>query len=283
MIASIPHKVPAVIARVLPLILSLAFAGCTATAQRQAVAMPFTGTWHQPPTGTANDLPVGFLGIDGDQVLFNLDGLPRGMVAIAENQTNAALRSGRLICADGRVLYLAIGDSLTVKETDDGRLLTPTVHLDVQLFANGAGPGDAPQRVVRLWPAAALAVAALPTKTAPAMAATTGTQAAQTPHTNLMASPLSARDQRFQRELATLQHPFLRALPATLQLANNDGRPTAEITSLYRRCTLIVRGDVVRDLDAARYGDRAALSRADHQLSELTRADQAYQDWLGGR
>jgi hypothetical protein len=263
--------------RALSLLLALAFAGCTATAQRNAVAMPFTGTWHQRPTGEVNDRPVGFLGIDDHQVVFNLEGMPRGMVAISQNETNAGLRSGRLICADGRILYLAVGDSLTVKETDEGRLLTPSLHLDVQIFAQGAGPGDDPQRVLRLWPSAALAIAALPTKAAgPAREQTT----APTP---IPTTAGTIHDQRFQHALSSLHHPFLRALPSTLQMASRDGLSTDEIDSLFRRHTQVVRNDVVRDLDAARRGDATALSRADQHLNDLNRVDRAYQDWLGGR
>jgi hypothetical protein len=251
--------------------------------------MPFTGTWHQAPLGAEQAVPVGFLGIDADHVLFNLDGLPRGSVAIAQNDTDAGLRSGRLVCADGRVLYVAVGDSLTTRESDEGQLLTPTVHLDVHVFAPGAGPGDAPQRVLRLWPSAALAVATLPTRprtmaaTTPAVAPAPVVAAAPAvAPTTAMVAPVAPVDQRFVSELSAVNDPLLRTLSATMVGARQDGMTATDLDALFRRCTLLVRSDLVRDLDAARRGERAALSRADQRIQDLTRADHAYQDWRGG-
>lgn len=258
--------------RLIPLLAVLAFAGC-GTGQRQAGALgtPFAGTWHLAST-TSPDAPAGFLALDGERVLFNLDGLPRGAVAISANDTDAGLRSGRVVCADGRILYLAVGDSLTVRDTTDGRVLAPTPHLDVHVFAPGAGAGDQPQKVLRLWPSTALAVAALrdrqpaPAAAAPvAVASGTGNT---TPH-----------DQRFIGTLERLRDPYLAGLALRLSGARQDGLDQGDLDVLYRRSTQVVRSEVLRDLDAARRGEAMALTRADQTLADLAIADRAYATW----
>jgi hypothetical protein len=265
-------------ARLLPLFCALALAGCGSTPrQSAAVGTPFTGTWHQAATTAANE-PLGFLAIADDRVLFNLDGLPRGTVEISTNDTNAGLRSGRLVCADGRILYLAVGDSLATRESADGRLLTPTMHLDVHVFAAGAGAGDAPQKVLRLWPSAALAIAALPLPERTVAAAPAPTAAA------LPAKPTgSPADQRFAASLERLADPFLANIAERLTLARADGLPAAELDAIYRRTTAVVRGEILRDLDSARSGDRTALARADSRLDQISEADRAYLEWQDRR
>ncbi len=265
-------------ARLLPLLCALALAGCGST-QRQsaAVGTPFTGTWHQASTAAANE-PHGFLAIDDARVLFNLDGLPRGTVEISTNDTNAGLRSGRLVCADGRILYLAVGDSLATREAAEGRLLTPTVHLDVHVFAAGAGAGDAPQKVLRLWPSSALAIAALPLPERPVVVAPTPTAVALP--TKTAGSPA---DQRFAATLERLADPFLANIAEHLTVARADGRSATELDAIYRRTTAVVRGEILRDLDSARSGDRTALARADHRLDQISEADRAYLEWQDRR
>lgn len=263
--------------RLVPLLCALAIVGC-GTTQRQAqipIAVPFAGTWHQ--AGTTPDAPAGFLAIAGDRLLFNLDGLPRGAVDIAQNDTDAGLRSGRVVCADGRILYLAVGDSLTTRESDDGRLLTPTSHLDVHVFAAGAGAGDQPQKVLRLWPSSALAVAALP---APSRVTASPMVAAPAQATPMVGS---AADQRFADSLVRLDDPYLASIADRLSRARTNGRGTAEFDDLWRRSTLPLHGEVLHDLDAARQGDRAALGRADRRLTALDAADRAYATWRDQR
>lgn len=212
---------------------------------------------------------MGFLAIDGARLVFNLDGLPRGSVAISSNDTDAGLRSGRLECVDGRVVYVAVGDSLVTRESADGRLLTPSQHLDVHIFAAGAGAGDQPLKVLRLWPSAALAVAALPI-------------AHPVPVTNSTAVNTtvgSPADQRLTALFAQLDDPFLLVVADRLTAARAEGKPVTACDVLYRRSTQAVRSDVLRDLDAARRGDRSALGRADDRITGLAEADRAYHEW----
>lgn len=260
--------------RLVPLLCAVVIAGC-GTTQRQAqapISAPFTGTWHQ--TGATADTPVGFLALAGDRLLFNLDGLPRGAVDIARNETDPGLRSGRVVCADGRILYLAIGDSLTARESGEDRLLTPTNHLDVHVFAAGSGAGDQPQKVLRLWPSAALAVAALPA----ALRVNEAPVATSTVHVARPAEG-SPADQRFATSLAGLDDPFLDSVGERLTRARGEGRPTPELDALWRRTTRILHGEVLHDLDAARRGERTALGRADERLADLATADRAYDAW----
>lgn len=264
--------------RLLPLLGALALAGCGSTARHQAVTTPFTGTWHQASaTHSAAPAaePLGFLAINDAAVLFNLDGLPRGLVAISDNGTDAGLRSGRLTCADGRILYIAVGDSLTTRDSAEGRLLTPTLHLDVHVFAPGAGASDAPQKVLRLWPSAALAVASLPLlerlATVAAIPATRVTEVV----------PGSPADHRFAALLEHLGDPFLATIAERLTGARADGLPVTDLDQIYRRTTSVVRAEVLRDLDSARRGDSSALTRADARLGQLVTADSAYGEWRG--
>lgn len=264
--------------RLLPLLCALAFAGCGSTTSRQqaAVTTPFTGTWHQAPLGATGE-PLGFLAIADDRVLFNLDGLPRGAVAISDNDTDAGLRSGRLVCADGRILYLAVGDSLTTREAAEGRLLTPSLHLDVHVFAPGAGAGDTPQKVLRLWPSAALAVAALPLSERPAT-----TAPAPAPQVAPVAHG-SPADRHLVATFSRIADPFLANIAERLTGARADGLGSTELDSLYRRTTTVVRSEILRDLDSARRGDRNALVRADVHLEQLSEADRAYHEWQDRR
>jgi hypothetical protein len=254
--------------RLIPLLVTIALVGCGSTQRQSSMAAPFTGTWHQA-SATVTTEPLGFLAIDGSRLVFNLDGLPRGTVAISGNDTDAGLRSGRLQCADGRVLYLAVGDSLTTRDSAEGRLLTPTLHLDVHVFAPGAGAGDQPLKVLRLWPSAALAVAALPVAH-PAPATTTATV------TTVVGSLM---DQRLAELFARLDDSFLVVVAERLTAARAEGKPVTALDALYRRSTQAVRGDVLRELDASRRGDRTALVRADDRIDALAEADRAYDDW----
>lgn len=265
--------------RLLPLLCALALAGCGSTTSRQqaAVTTPFTGTWHQASPGSTGE-PLGFLAIADGRVLFNLDGLPRGAVAISDNDTDAGLRSGRLVCADGRILYLAVGDSLTTREAAEGRLLTPTLHLDVHVFAPGAGTGDTPQKVLRLWPSAALAVAALPLSERPAMVATAVAPAPQDPVTR--GSPA---DRRLVATFSRMADPFLANIAERLTGARADGMGSTELDNIYRRTTTVVRSEILRDLDSARRGDRNALAHADGRMGQLSEADRAYHEWQDHR
>lgn len=264
--------------RLLPLMCALALAGCGSTTSRQqtAVKTPFTGTWHQASLGATGE-PLGFLAIADDRILFNLDGLQRGVVAISDNGTDAGLRSGRLVCADGRILYLAVGDSLTTREAAEGRLLTPTLHLDVHVFAPGAGAGDMPQKVLRLWPSAALAVAALPLSERPVTVTTTAApEMAPVVHG-------SPADRRLVATISRMADPFLANIAQRLTGARADGVGTSELDSIYRRTTTVVRSEILRDLDSARRGDRTALARADGRLDQLSEADRAYREWQDQR
>ena len=305
--------------RLLPLLCAMALAGCGSTHRHAAVTTPFTGTWHQASAAhssahssahsTAHAAePLGFLAISDKQVLFNLDGLPRGLVAISDNGTDAGLRSGRLTCDDGRILYVAVGDSLTTRDTADGRLLTPTLHLDVHIFAPGAGAGDAPQKVLRLWPSAALAVASLPLLERPAAVAPVAAApvaaapvavapvavapvavapaaAARAPDV----APGSPVDRRFAAMLVHLGDPFLASIADRLIGARSDGLPLTDLDQLYRRATTVVRNEILRDLDSARRGDslgdslgeKSALTRVDARLAQLATADSAYGEWRG--
>jgi len=257
--------------RLIPLLLAVTLAGCGSSQRQPPVAAPFTGTWHQAAVESTTE-PLGFLAIDGSRLVFNLDGLPRGTVAISSNDTDAGLRSGRLACADGRVLYVAVGDSLMTRDSTAGRLLTPTLHLDVHVFAPGAGPGDQALKVLRLWPSAALAVAALPVAH-PVPGPTTTTAATVTAITG------SPADQRLTAAFARLDDPFLVVVAERLTGARADGKAVTMIDALYHQSTQVVRGDVLRDLDAARRGDRTALERADGRITALAEANRAYDDW----
>jgi hypothetical protein len=56
-----------------------------------------------------------------------------------------------------------------------------------------------------------------------------------------------------------------------------------DLDACYRRTTEVVRGETLRDLDAARRGERAALARADARLADLAEADRAYGTWRDQR
>ena len=137
--------------------LSLLLFGCTAE-RSASVSTPFIGTWYLRSSLDA-DQPAGFIAISGQQIIFNVDGLTRGVMAINTNETDPSLRSGRIVGADGCTLFLGLGESLLEQQTDDVRLLSSNIHLDVYYFSPGAVPSGKPQLVVRLWPSAALATA----------------------------------------------------------------------------------------------------------------------------
>lgn len=260
--------------RLLPTIIAAAaLAGCTSTAARQPVTMPFTGTWHQEPAAESH-APAGFLAIDSASVMFNLDGLPRGQIAITTNETDPGLRSGRLVCADGRTLFLAVGDSISDQVSGDQRVVTSALHLDVHCFSAGAKPTDAPQATLRLWSSATLAVTAYGHQTTAASAALAASTASAAVH---------PADRHFTEAVATTHDLFLVTLARQITAARADGLHAADLDALYQRCTVVMRGEVLRDLDAARQGDRSALTRADRRLSDLACADDAYDHWRSQR
>lgn len=258
--------------RLLPiLVAAVTLAGCSSTTARQPVGMPFTGTWHQAPAAAATT-PAGFLAIDREQILFNLDGLPRGAVAITSNETDPGLRSGRLVCADGRTLFIAVGESLAEQAAGEDRWLTPALHLDVHCFAAGAGATDAPQATLRLWPSAALAGTAIG-RLAPAAPAPVAPPA----------GAILPADRRFSEAVAATRDAFLGTVAVQLIVARAAGLAGADLDALYRRCTVVVRGDILRELEASRLGDASALPRADRRLDDLACTDHAYDQWRSQR
>ena len=263
--------------RLLPiLIATMTVGGCGSATVRQpvAVAVPFAGTWHQMPK--ENDRgPSGFLAIDHDRILFNLDGLPRGSIAITENDTDAGLRSGRLICADGRVLYIAVGESITEQQAGNQRVYSPTVHLDLHLFPNGANPTDQPLATLRLWPSTALAALSIHSS---AMNSTATLETLSPP-----AKSLGPADHRFIDVVKTTRNGFLNTVVAHLISARSEGENQNDVNSLYYRCANLMRSDIVRELDAARLGDASALSRADQQSDDLHKIDTAFVEWRSQR
>ena len=250
--------------------------GCATSAVRQPVAIvvPFIGTWYQIPKEN-NPGPSGFLAIDHDRLLFNLDGLPRGSIAITENDTDVGLRSGRLICADGRVLYLAVREAVTEQQAGNQRIYSPTVHLDLHLFPNGASPTDQPTATLRLWPSTALAALSIPSS-AKSQALPSGTL-------SLPAKSLDSADHRFTEVVKTARNGFLNTVVAQMISARSEGENNNNLNSLYHRCINLVRSDIVRELDAARLGDASAISRADQQSDDLHKMDTAFAEWRSQR
>jgi hypothetical protein len=268
--------------RLLPIfIASMTLGGCAASAVRApevrqsvTVAVPFTGTWFQVPK--ENDRgPSGFLAIDHDRLLFNLDGLPRGSIAITENDTDAGLRSGRLICADGRVLYIAVGETITEQQAGNQRIYSPTVHLDLHLFPNGSAPTDQPIAILRLWPSTALAALSIHSSA--------NNQAPNFETLSPPAKSLDSADHRFIDVVKATRNGFLNTVVAQIISARSEGESINNLNSLYHRCTNLVRSDIVRELDAARLGDANALSRADQQSDDLHKMDTAFSAWRSQR
>ena len=263
--------------RLLPIFFTaITLGGCSAARVQQPVAMPFTGTWHQIPKENNRD-PSGFLAIDHHRLLFNLDGFPRGTMTIADNDTDAGLRSGRLIGDDGRVLYVAVGETITEQQAGNQRVYTATLHLDVHWFALGAGPTDKPIAVMRLWPSTALASLAIhPTMTNPAATATTPELPIQTLSPT---NSLTPADRHFVAVVKTTRNGYLNAVVTQIISARSEGENISHLDSLYHRCANVLRSDIVRELDAARLGDTGALLRADQQSNDLMNVDHAFHQW----
>jgi hypothetical protein len=252
--------------RFLPIIFAaVTVGGCATATIRQPVATPFAGTWYQMPKEN-NREPSGFLAISDDRLLFNLDGLPRGSISIAHNDTDVGLRSGRLIGADGRVLYIAVAETISEQQAGNQRLYVPTVHLDVHWFALGAGPSDQPTAVLRLWPSTALAALSVPS-------------AITIPLSSMPVEKISSAEHHFVEVAQSTLNGCLAAVAAQLVSARYAGKNDRDLDALYQRSINVVRSDIVDELEAARLGDNHALTRADQQLNDLANVDSAFHQW----
>ncbi len=102
-------------ARLAPVLALAVLLGACTDSRTAAVPAPFTGCWHQVAavsrSGLGIDDPqeVGFLTIGRSEAVCDLEGLPRGLVAISDFGGDPGLGSGRLALANGLRLYLSTG------------------------------------------------------------------------------------------------------------------------------------------------------------------------------
>lgn len=264
--------------RLLPIFLTaVTIGGCATATVRQPVTTPFAGTWYQMPKEIIDE-PSGFLAIGQDHLLFNLNGLPRGSISIANNDTDVGLQSGRLIGTDGRVLYVAVAETISEQPTGNQRVFAPTTHLDVHWFSVGAGPSDQPMAVLRLWPASALA----------ALSAHSATSLSSSLSSTFFASPsatattaigVDSAEHHFVEVAKYLLNGYLANIATQLISARHAGKNNSALDLAYHRQTNAVRSDIVTELEAAYRGDSQALIRADHQLADLATVDNAFHQW----
>lgn len=259
--------------RLLPFFFAaVTFSSCTTAAMRKPVATPFAGTWYQMPKENVHE-PSGFLAIGQDHLLFNLNGLPRGSISIANNDTDVGLRSGRLIGTDGRVLYVAVVDTISEQQAGNQRVFAPTTHLDVHWFSVEAGPSDQPMAVLRLWPASALAALSVQSASLTSSSSSATTTRATT----------TVRDDSAERNFADVAKSTLNGYLATIAMqlisARHAGKNNSTLDVAYLRETNAIRSDIVTELEAARRGDSQALIRADQQLVDLATVDNAFHQW----
>jgi hypothetical protein len=261
-------------------LLSLLLVGCT-TERTASVSTPFMGTWFQRSSLDA-DQPAGFISLSAQQVTFNVDSLPRGVMAITTNETDPSLRSGRIVGVDGSTIFLSLGEALIDQQTDDVRLLSTAVHLDVYYFAPGAAATGKPQLTLRLWPSAALAT------TSYARQLKTSEWSSNRPRVDnelnkavLIPASLPS-DQRFMDASDHFKDPSLGAFTQQLIRAKTAGHSPQKINELYLRNIRNSRSDIVSDLDQARRGDGQALKRADEHLTALTDYAVVYRHWYNG-
>lgn len=259
--------------RLLPIFFAaVTIGGCTTAAVRKPVATPFAGTWYQMPKENVHE-PSGFLAISQDHLLFNLNGLPRGSISIANNDTDVGLRSGRLIGTDGRVLYVAVAETISEQQAGKLRVLAPTTHLDVHWFPMGAGPSDQPTAVLRLWPASALAALSVQSATLTSPSSTATATSATT------AVGVDSAERNFAEVAKSTLNGYLATIATQLISARHAGKNNSALDVVYLRETNAIRSDIVTELEAARRGDSQALIRADQQLVDLATVDNAFHQW----
>lgn len=256
--------------RLLPIFFAaVTMGGCTTAAVRKPVATPFAGTWYQMPKENVHE-PSGFLAIGQDHLLFNLNGLPRGSITIANNDTDVGVRSGRLIGTDGRVLYVAVAETISEQQAGNQRVLEPTTHLDVHWFPVGAGPSDQPTAVLRLWPASALAALSVQSATLPSPSPAASA---------VTAMGVDLAEHNFAEVARSTLNGYLATIATQLISARHAGKNNSALDVVYLRETNAVRSDIVTELEAARQGDNQALIRADQQLVDLATVDNAFHQW----
>ncbi len=127
------------------LVAAILLGGCLED-RTAAVPAPFTGCWHQVAAASRSGLSiddpqeVGLLTIGRSEVLCDLEGLPRGVVAIGEFGGDPGLGSGRLALANGLRLYLSVGHGAGDYAVPGGSVVGDAGWLDVHVLrATAAG------------------------------------------------------------------------------------------------------------------------------------------------
>ncbi len=249
------------------------------------VGAPFTGSWHQVAAASLSGLGVedpqerGFLTIGASETLCDLDGLPRGVVAISEVGGDPGLGSARLVLANGLRLYLSVGHGGGDYAVPGGSVVGDACWLDVHVLRGASDGAEEPVTRLRLWSALAVATAAVayagrhaptpaPLDAAPASA----------PAPRSEATFVREGDRRFARAAAATGDQGL-AAAARLLLRMQEQAGAAQVAAAFRAEVLSAQRELLQLLEQARSGDAVALSAADRHAACLEDFTTAYAAW----
>jgi hypothetical protein len=280
--------------RLTPLLAVAALLGGCGESRTAAVPAPFVGCWHQVAAASLSGLGIddpreqGLLTIGTAEALCDLDGLPRGPVAISEFGGDPGLGSGRVVLANGLRLYLNVGHGAGDYAVPGGSVVGDAGWLDLHVLRATADGSEEPVARLRLWSAPAVATAALafaarhaPSPPAvPALAAPASAPALSAPSAHVVGASLPRdADRRFTLAAAATGDQGLAAAALSL-LRLHEQAGAAQVAATFRLEVLAAQRELLQLLEQARHGDAFALSEADHRAARLEGFTTAYAAWL---
>ncbi len=272
------------------------WSGCTSQ-RSSSISAPFIGTWYQSSIEAAQEAkePAGYIAISTQQITMNVDGIPRSILPIHQNETDPSLRSGRLTGADGSIIFLSLGESIIDQQVEDVRLLAPTIHLDWYYFAPGAALTGKPTLTLRLWQSTALASASYARQlSSDASDASDGLaskkaskkmsdQSMENPRADsrskILVNVTTRNDERLLEASQQINDPYFSLFSEQLLRAKQGGSTPHQLNELYARCIKNCRSDILSYLDQSRKDDGTAIKRVDTQLDTLNRYSVIYREW----
>jgi hypothetical protein len=271
-----------------PLLAGAVLLGGCGDERTAAVPAPFTGCWHQVTAVSRSGLGIddpqelGFLTIGGSEAVCDLEGLPRGVVAISDFGGDPGLGSGRLVLANGLRLYLSVGHGAGGYAVPGGGMVGDSAWLDVHVLRAGAAGNEEPVARLRLWSASAVVTAALASagRHAPApLPPPEPAAAAPIPPAPSSAPPLQrACDRQFALAAAATGDQGLAAAAQALLRLHDQAGP-AQVAAVFRAQVLAAQRELLQLLEQARHGDAFALSEANHRAVRLEDFTTAYAAW----